>query len=138
MKKETTNIQPDQMWAAMSRPQQEASVYFAVSDWRTGVGRDYVDAMGIEGQILDSLVKQGIVESKPTWKMFQDEADKLNAEVQEIRGKMKDHFYQLQDTEREVLQAYNNFTTVAGYKSEKPRFRLADQRFHNYIRTSQG
>lgn len=136
---ETHNTaQSEQLWQSLSEPNRETCIYFAVSDWRTGVAKDYLGAMGIVDDNLNELVGQGVVESKPTWKMFQDEADKLQAEVQGIRDKMKDHLYRLEDSERQVLNTYDNFTRVAERKSEEPRFRLADQNFHNYINTFQG
>ena len=64
--------EPSQIWETLSEPEREACVYFAVSDWKTGVGKEYLDAMSIDEDNLAELVKRGVVEMKPTWKMFQD------------------------------------------------------------------
>jgi len=91
--------------------------------------------MGINGQQLDELVTKGLLETKSTWQMFQDEAEKLVPEVSAIRERMKDFTYKLQEEERRTLSTYENFTSVAGRKSEEPRYHLTDPKFHNFIGT---
>lgn len=130
---ETVTPNPQKLWESLSEIEQEAVMSFGVSDRRTGVGKDYVDAMGISGQQLEDLIAKGLLETKPTWKMFQDEAEKLAPQVSAIRERMKDYTYKLETEERQTLSTYENFTSVASRKSEEPRYHLADPKFHEFV-----
>ncbi|SRR5258708_497333 len=128
-------IQPEQVWASLSEPEQETCIYFAVSVWETGVGQNYIDGMGIENKELNSLIDRGIIETKPTWQLFQKQADQLRSKADAIRQRMNKDLLraQLTDDERKVLFDFDNYQKVADQKSEEPRYHLADQSLHNYI-----
>ena len=128
-------FQPEQIWSGLSEPEQETCIYFSVSDWRTGVGRNYIEGMGIEDENLNNLVGQGIVETKPTWQLFQEQADQLQSEADTIRQRMNDDpiHVELTDDDRKVLFDYDNYRKVADQKSEEPRYRLASLKLHKYI-----
>lgn len=133
---ETNDIlKPEELWASLAEHEKEACIYFAVSDWKTGVGKDFTQAMGIEDKTLDELVNRKVLEAKPTWKMFGDLADGLKSEVEAIRIKMKDFTYSLKDSERTVLQDFDRFTSIAERKEETPRYHLSDFSFHEYLKS---
>ena len=46
---ETDSSNPQKLWKSLSDTEQEAVMAFGVSDWRTGVGKDYIDAMILHG-----------------------------------------------------------------------------------------
>ncbi|MBP9759294.1 hypothetical protein KBD45_06375 [Candidatus Dojkabacteria bacterium] len=128
-------VQPEQLWASLTEPEKEACIFFAVSDWKTGVQKNYTESMGIDNQLLEDLVSKKIVETKPTWELFQELANQLKSETESIRSKMSDHLYRLQDSERTVLQDHDRYQSIAESKNETPRYHLSDFAFHEYIKS---
>lgn len=136
---ETKDRQPAELWETLSDPERGACIYFAVSDWKTGVGKDYLGAMGIEDKSLGELVKRGVVETKPTWRFFQDLADQLKDKAEAIKTRIhEDPLNRLEDDERQVLQDYDRYKMVADRKNEEPRYHLTNLDFHNYINETEG
>ena len=131
--------QPTELWTTLSDPEKEACIYFAVSDWKTGVGKDYLDAMGLDSKDIDELTKRGIVEKKPTWLMFQGLADDLRNQVDAIRARMHENpLGGIEEDERKILQDFDRYQSVADRKNQEPRYHLADLDFHNYINETEG
>lgn len=125
----------EQIWGSLTDTEKEACIYFAVSDWRTGVDSRYTDAMGIEPGTLSDLISRGLVETKPTWKLYQDLADGLRDQANELRERLKQNFLaKYSDDERTILEEFSRFEMIANRKDENPRFHLADQKIHNFIR----
>ncbi len=116
-------IQPEQVWESLSEPEQEVCIYFGVSDWKTGVGRNYIEGMGIEDKELSGLLERKIVEAKPTWQLFQEQADLLKSETDAIKKRMHEDLIhiQLTDDERKVLFDYDNYRKVADQKSDSAK-----------------
>lgn len=134
---ENKDIAPEQVWETLREPEQEVCVYFAVSDWKTGVGGDYLQAMGAGEEVVGELVKRGLVDKRPTWQFFQEQADLRKAKAEEIRERMhKDILSGLNDDERTLLNDYDRYKSVADRKNEEPRFRLMQEKFHNWINTT--
>jgi hypothetical protein len=135
MGEDETRSTAEHLWGSLTDVEKDACVYFAVSDWRTGVDKGYIEAMGIEEDILNKLVGQGLVETKPNWKLYQDLADQMRAQVQAIRDRLRQNYsLGYTDEERQLLTEYDRFETIAKRKDEKPRYHLADQKIHNFIR----
>lgn len=126
--------EPSQVWETLSDPEREACVYFAVSDWKTGVGKEYLTSMDISDETLAELVKRGVVEMKSTWKMFQDLADGLEGRANEIRKDILSPSFKLEDDEREILQSYDRYKSIAERKDEAPRYHLASEKLQDYIK----
>ncbi|MBI1864124.1 hypothetical protein HYS03_02880 [Candidatus Woesebacteria bacterium] len=132
-------LQPAQLWETLSEPEREACIYFAISDWKTGVDKGYLDAMGLDNKDLEELTKRGVVEKKPTWQMFQGLADGLKNQAGAIKARMHENpLGGLDDDERTILQDFDRFQSIADRKNQEPRYHLADQKLHNYINENQG
>lgn len=132
-------LQSAQLWETLSEPERKACIYFAVSDWKTGVDKGYLDAMGLENKNVEELTKRGVVEMKPTWQMFQGLTDNLRDQATAIKSRMHENpLAGLEDDERTILQDFDRFQSVADRKNQEPRYHLANQDFHNYINETQG
>ncbi len=131
--------QPEEVWTNLSEPEQEACVYFAVSEWSTGMEIEAVRAMGIEDEQLRQLVDKGIVAEKPTWLLFQELADGLESQAKAIRAFSEgDITYRFTENERDILNKYGRYKDIAARKPEEPRYRLTDFTFHDYINSTFG
>ena len=125
------NISPEEVWQSLSQQEKKVCIVFAVSDWGTGVEKEYLEFMEVEDKEIDELVKREILEKKPTWKIFQELAEQLEDEATKIKN--RDFSIKLSDNERKILQDHSRYVSVAKRKSEELRYRLINQEFHNYI-----
>jgi len=123
-----------QAWGSLKEEEKYACVVFAVSDGGSGVAEDYLEWVGVDEQILETLQNKGVIESKPTWQFFQDMADDLEYEAKKIEDNLwNDPDCTLNDEETGILEEYLRCQEIADEREETPKFYLSDENFQQYI-----
>lgn len=135
MTEQKTN--PQEAWQTLSESQQKTCITFAVSHWRTGVDKDYLDAMGVTDRDTEELQKRGVLDVRPGWQFFQEFVDEHKDEVTKMRQKFHDNpLERMTEDERNLLNEFGRYESVANRRNETLRYRLADEKLHNFINDS--
>jgi hypothetical protein len=135
---EKQEFSPNEIWGTLTESQRESCISLAVSHWQSGVDGGYLEAMGLDMEEVEELKKRGIIDARPGWEFAQEFLDQNAEGIAKVQSKLRDPLSHLSDEERSFLSTVSNRKSVAERKNPAIRYRLTDEKFHNFINTTFG
>ncbi len=130
---EQEQLSPEEIWQTLSDSQKEVCVYLSVSEWSSGVDKNYLDTMGLERGDVEELKKRGIVDVRAGWEFAQEFLDKNRDRIEEAEARLRSTDVKLTDDDRSFLGTIRNKRRVLENRKEEPRYRLAEETFHKFV-----
>ena len=130
---EQENLQPKEVWETLSDPEKETVIYLGVPHWQSGVGGDYLEAMGADDKDVKELIKRRIVDARPGWEFAQEYLDHNKDRIDEVETRLRDPLTRLVDDDRRFLSEVSNRRSVAEQRNEALRYRLSDEELHKFV-----
>lgn len=129
----------EEMFASLDEAQREACMVLSASDWQSGVGEDYFQAMGVSKDTVVELVGKGIIQHGEDRQFVREWVKENRTRVETIRAEMQADLlhYKLSEEDRRILNEYDRQNAILNNKQpSEPRYRLITQKFSDFV-TSQ-